>query len=244
MAMAGLTMNVRGPYHRGMDIVFARGKTPVTDAAPSPRACIVYDEKAKRELVDGEWRGPELPYVVPPELRLPLEQLSGAPSSFGGCTEDVCRRIEQMVINGSSVLAAKSVIGIIPPRWKEWKAHAKAGKYPFTTFFERMKLATAYVEATCTTTIHRAAVHPDPKVAVPAAKLKLEHIAPERYAPRSTKRVEMHGSVNVDVRHLHAILSTDPTKLAALSQALIGENEQAAPTVPARRAVEMDEDED
>jgi hypothetical protein len=217
-----------------MDIVFARGGTPVTDAVASPRACIVYDKDARKELVEGEWRGPELPYVVPPELRLPMEQLSGAPSSFGGCTEDVCRRIEQMVINGSSVLAAKSVIGIIPPRWKEWKAHAKAGKYPFTTFFERMKLATAYVEATCTTTIHRAAVHPDPKVAVPAAKLKLEHIAPERYAPRSTKRVEMHASVSVDVRHLQAIATMQPAQLIGMLRQVpaVGMREWTESAVP------------
>lgn len=217
-----------------MDIVFDNGGRPIVDAAPTKRAGIVYDAEARKELVEGEWRGDVLPYVVPDELRLPMEQLSGAPCEFGGCTEDVCRRIEQMVVNGSSVLSAKSLIGIGTKRWRDWKAHAKAGKYPFTTFMERMKLATAYVEATCTTTIHRAAVHPDPKVAVPAAKLKLEHIAPERYTPKSTKRVEMHASMSVDVRHLQAIAVMPPGNVAQMLGAVpsLGMREWSEPAVP------------
>ena len=175
-------------------------------------------------IVDGElqdvddWRAPVLPYKVPASLALPTEQHNGQPSE-APCIEDTVRQVERYIINGSSVVAAKQLVGITKKRWEEWKVYANAGKAPFSTFMRRVEMARAYVEATHTTTIHRGAVHPDPKVAIPAAKLALEQQF-KRYAAPTKQTVEVNHRVSgsVDVRALTVVATLTPEQIAALVQ--------------------------
>lgn len=207
---------------QSVDVVFDQDGTPIVDAAPYARAL---DDST-------DWRPPPLPYRVPARLRLPLESKVGAPSVYGGCTEDLCRRVEQLVINGSSVAAAKTLVGLTRTRWNEWKRAAEQHREPYSIFMERVRLAQAHVEATCTTTIHSAAVHPDPKVAVPAAVKALEMQFPRAYAPKRTIDHKISASVNVNVNVLQAVLSADPSKLAALVGNLVRDDEEAVPMLP------------
>ena len=216
-----------------LDVVFDDDGTPITDAVPFVRA-----------LDDGDdWRPPPLPYRVPMRLRLPLEPKTGAPSVYGGCTEDLCRRIEQLVINGSSVAAAKTLVGLTRTRWNEWKRAAEQHREPYSIFMERVRLAQAHVEATCTTTIHSAAVHPDPKVAVPAAKMKLEQMAPARYAARTRKDVNVNVSGRIDMQVLQAIAHLpDATGAVPRLGMRAWTDEAAAPTLIEHNA-DADDDE-
>ena len=201
-----------------LDVVFDADGMPIVDAVPFARA---RDSKA-------DWRPEPLPYRVPDHLRLPLEPHTGAPSKYGGCTEDTCRRLEALVINGASVLAAKSMVGLTKMRWRDWTLAAQEGRDPFKTFMARVQMATAYVEAVCTTTIQSAVVHPDANVALKAADTKLRHVAPSRYAPKSRVDHKVSASMTVNINVLQAVLSADPRKLASLAERLAVEGDGAA----------------
>lgn len=124
--------------------------------------------------------------------------------------------IETLIINGASVMNAKSLAQIPKRRWIDWTNYANEGRYPYTAFMERMRLARAHLEATCTTVIRSTAVHPNPDVAYRGAVKTLEQQFSGKYGPKTRAEVTIKGSVQVDhgSRLLERLLSgrqTDPT---------------------------------
>lgn len=192
------------------------GTTPDIDETTHAhaRANLEWDPEARTKLLDRDWRAPRLPYRVPPSLRL-QPPATGEPTT---CTEELCQRVEALVLTGASVLAAKTACGINRNLWRHWSDLARADKRPYWEFFERMKLATAHVENAQTRTIAAAAEHPDASIATANAEKILRWTNPKRYAPASKQTVDVRhsGTVGVDVRAVAAIAALDPATVAAM----------------------------
>ena len=207
----------------GMDVVFDNGGTPRIDAKPIVRAKLVYDADARRELLTQDWRAEQLPYSVPDFLRLVDERKAGMPCS---CTEALCRRMEQLVIDGTSVQNAKTLCGIGRAVFQDWKRKANRDIQPYWQFMERMKLAMAYREANLTRTYAAAAEHPDPGVALKAAGKVLEWTNPAKYAPKPpapTSSIQI-GSVNVTQTNVLGDFSpADLAKLLGVAAPMLGD---------------------
>lgn len=195
-----------------VDVAFDEDGTPILDVQPVARASLVYDPEAKRELLVGDWRARQEVYRVPPHLRIPAQAGVGQETR---CTEALCRKVENLIVSGVAPMAAKSTAGIPRAMWNEWSKKAKNEQPIYWHFMERVKLAMAFREAKLTRVIGAAAEHPDPKVAVPAAKDMLVYTNP-KYAPKTTKRVEVHASMSIDVRHLQAIATMQPAQLVGM----------------------------
>jgi ABC-type ATPase with predicted acetyltransferase domain len=211
------------------------GSSGIVDAVPYVRAKIpdVVGEEEGGVQAD-DWRAPELPYVVPDDLRLPWEQLTGRPSTGMPCTEDTARRLEHLIINGVSVLAAKTMLGIRKQRWIEWMDAARQGKAPYSLLQERIRMATAHVEATANATIRRGVVHPDPKIAMAAAKTTLEHVNPAKYAPQTRNKTDVTVTMTaqINTQAIVALASLPAETVQMLANALTARPliEQTAPT--------------
>lgn len=211
-----------------------RGGTPDIPVRPFARARGSYTDDDGTEHVE-DWRPPELPYETPESDRLPLEWNQGAAAERGPWpTEDTCRAIERLVINGSSVRAAKALAGPTKKRWAEWEKYAEEGKYPFDAFMRRIERARAHVEATCTTVIRSAAVHPDPMVAMKGAETTLKQQFPDEYAPQTRQKtdvtVTMTAQINTQAVVALASLPADTVKLLANALTARPLVEQTAPT--------------
>lgn len=208
----------------------------------------------RKVLADGgvveeqDWRAPELPYEVPEDLRLPVWVATHGSQECPAPTELLAVRLETLILNGASVANAKCLLSVPKKRWLLWKERAQAGDAPYRQLFARVEMARAHVEATALTTINRAAVHPDPKVAVPAAEKTLALSNPARYGTNRQKvDVTVKGRVEIDTRAVHAIVSMTPEQLAALVSGTLDTNagrlllgEEAAP-MGASRPDEGDE---
>jgi hypothetical protein len=200
------------------------GATPDIPIRPYARAKGNYTDDAGVEHVD-DWRPPELPYVLTEEDRLPLEyNHGGCPAKGPRPVEDTCRAMERLIINGTSVRAARSLVGPHKQRWIEWEKHAAADKYPFNVFMRRIERARAHVEATCTTIIRSAAVHPDPMVAMKGAETTLKQQFPEEYAPKAAPAGASHvtNNVQVNVNGLDALRTMGPEQIRALGELFAG----------------------
>lgn len=210
------------------------GRTPDIPVKPFARARGGYTDTDGTEHVE-DWRPPELPYETPVEDRLPLEWNLGAPAERGPWpTEDTCRAIERLIINGASVRAAKSLAGPTKKRWGDWERAAEEGRYPFAAFMRRIERARAHVEATCTTIIRSAAVHPDPMVAMKGAETTLKQQFPDEYAPQTRQKTDItvNASLQVQAQAVVALASLPPDTVRLLAEALTARPlvEQTAPT--------------
>lgn len=201
-----------------MDMVFDDGGTPRIDAAPLARANLVWVPEAKKELLDRDWRADPLAYEVPEDLRLPTTH---PPTS---CTEALCRRIEQLVITGVSVRAAKTTCGVSRDNWRQWEGYAKQDKQPYWQMMERMRLAMAFREATLIRTVGAAAEHPDPGVALKATDKLLGVTNPAKYAPKTvpTSSNSVTNNVQVNVNGLDALRTMGPEQIRALGELFAG----------------------
>ena len=210
------------------------GGTPDIPIRPYARAKGNYTDDAGVEHVD-DWRPPELPYVLTEEDRLPLEyNHGGCPAKGPRPVEDTCRAMERLIINGTSVRAARSLVGPHKQRWIEWEKHAAADKYPFNVFMRRIERARAHVEATCTTIIRSAAVHPDPMVAMKGAETTLKQQFPDEYAPQTRQKTDVTVTMTaqINTRAIVALASLPAETVKLLAQALTARPlvEQTAPT--------------
>ena len=210
------------------------GATPDIPIRPYARAKGNYTDDAGVEHVD-DWRPPELPYVLTEEDRLPLEyNHGGCPAKGPRPVEDTCRAMERLIINGTSVRAARSLVGPHKQRWIEWEKHAAADKYPFNVFMRRIERARAHVEATCTTIIRSAAVHPDPMVAMKGAETTLKQQFPDEYAPQTRQKTDVTVTMTaqINTRAIVALASLPAETVKLLAQALTARPlvEQTAPT--------------
>lgn len=209
------------------------------DPTPHTRANLVWEPDAKRELLDRDWRADPVPYDVPDHLRLPTTH---PPTT---CTEALCRRIEQLVISGVSVRAAKTTCGVSRDNWRQWEGYAKHDQQPYWQMFERMRLAMAYRETTLSRTLGAAAEHPDPSVALKATDKLLSVTAPKLYAPQKAAPTQQNTTnVQINVGAVNALGTLDTTKLELLASALAGR--VATAPIPAQSALSgpsSDEDE-
>lgn len=228
---------------RNLDVVFDEDGTPILDVQPVARAELVYDPEAKRELLVGDWRAKQETYRVPSHLRIPVKTGVGQATR---CTEALCRKVENLIVSGVAPMAAKSTVGIPRSMWNEWSKKAKNDEPIYWHFMERVKLAMAFREAKLTRVIGAAAEHPDPKVAVPAAKDMLVYTN-AKYAKTTTKNVNIRASVGVEVQHLQVLATMAPENVARMLGAVpsLGMREWSEPAVPELvETASSEEDED
>ena len=214
------------------------GSTPQTPASKVARANLVWDEDAKKELLDKDWRLEEVPYEREP--RVPgIACWGDTPGPFPEwVSEALCRKVEDLILNGSSVLAAKHLAGITTKKWQQILQGAREDRDPYRTFLDRLKQAEEHAVVHCERTIAAASEHPDAAIAAKYAQKRLEIMRPGRWLPASKAKLDVtvKGRVEIDTRAVHAIVSMTPEQLAALVSGTLDTNagrlllgEEAAP---------------
>lgn len=210
------------------------GGTPTIHGTGHARATLVWDSEAKRELLDRDWRGEALAYTVPEDMRIPEMVTSDSgtgPSSR--CTEALCQRIERLVLEGASIMAAKEACGIRRGLWLEWMDKADAGREPYRQFKDRMSLVKAWKEMAARRIISAASEHPDPGVATANAEKILKWENPEEYAPQTRNKtdVTVNLTARIDTRAVVALASLPAETVQMLANALTARPlvEQTAP---------------
>ena len=200
--------------------------TPQTPASKVARANLVWDGDAKRELLDKDWRLDEVPYEREP--RVPgIVCWGDTPGPFPEwVSEALCRKIEDLILNGSSVLAAKHLAGIPTKRWQQIIQGAREDRDPYRTFLDRLKRAEEHAVVHCERTIAAASEHPDAAIAAKYAQKRLEIMRPGRWLPASKAKLDVTVKGRVDINVKAAAVLADvnagdlATLLAARRQAL------------------------
>lgn len=182
------------------------------DALPMRRAPLPGRPVPPVGEVDPEdWRPAVEPYAPPAHMRLPSE-IGG--TGHAKPDEQTCVLAEQHILNGASIASAKSAVGIKKHLWLKWLEHARAEKEPYATFVARLEYAKAYSERHFRGIIAAGAVHPDARVAVPAALESLKILSPQRYATRTASRVDANVNGKMETA-LTAVEESDLLRAAA-----------------------------
>lgn len=213
----------------------SNGGTPTIYGTGHARANLVWEPSAKRELLDRDWRGEALAYTVPDDMRIPEMVTSDSGTGPASrCTEALCQRIERLVLEGASVMAAKEACGIRRGLWLDWMAKADAGREPYRQFKDRMSLVKAWKEMAARRIISAASEHPDPGVATANAEKILKWENPEEYAPQTRQKTDItvNASLQVQAQAVVALASLPPDTVRLLAEALTARSlvEQTAPT--------------
>ena len=193
-----------------------------TPSSVYARAQMEFAPESGRTSLIGDWRAKDVAYEVPEELLIP--DYSDPDVPFNGekpsISEVWVRRLESLILQGSSIASAKSAMvhpAVTKATWAIWKARADEGKQPWANLFERCHRALAHRELTNRRVVVAASQHPDPKVAVPAAVKDLELVNPARYGTNRQKLdVTVKGRVDINVKAAAVLADVNAGDLATL----------------------------
>lgn len=169
------------------------------------------------EYVD-DWRPPVVEYEVPDELRLPWQKFQPGGSHWTLCEDLVCK-IEEHILRGASVDAARVLVGVRARTWRDWVKGNREGREPYVTVFQRFAMAKAHKEVSALRIIRAAGEVADADTAVKASKLTLEYTRPEKYAPQRNVKVDVRTTLSVD----DAALARLATTLGVMGNQRIGQ---------------------
>lgn len=195
-------------------------------------AASTYESREGRTRAREEWRTPHPSYEIPEHLR--IDPAYGRGKSATRVTEELVQELEALVLKGRTPEAAKAELFIVPRCWKQWRDNANRGEAPYSTMFERLKLARRRYEARKLGRLDDISECDDPSAALRGTVKALEYANPEKYAPQTRQKTDItvNASLQVQAQAVVALASLPPDTVRLLAEALTARSlvEQTAPT--------------